>query len=175
MLDRQRVRTFLLGGLAGVVAGLLFAPRSGRETRGSLSTGADAVRERGRETIFGTRERLEERMAARRYRLPRQGGVSPRAASTGPAGEAGMPSSPGMPGAPGTEPPPEDRPRLRGVPREAPADEPFAAPPPGPETEADTEELRRRISETRSRLRERLERGPADADPGEDEAEGGER
>ena len=35
--DKQRVQSFILGGLAGLAAGLLFAPRSGRETRGSLA------------------------------------------------------------------------------------------------------------------------------------------
>jgi hypothetical protein len=165
MLDRQRVRTFLLGGLAGVVAGLLFAPRSGRETRGSLYTGAGTARERGRETLFETRERLEERLAARRYRLPEGGRapVTPRAAAPGGAQAPDDPQAA----------PPETRPHLHEVPpRDPGAGEDAAAR--GemmPDEAADPEELRRRISQTRSRLRERLRRdGPA----GGEETEHGE-
>jgi len=167
MLDRQRVRTFLLGGLAGVVAGLLFAPRSGRETRGSLYTGAGTARERGRETLFETRERLEERLAARRYRLPEGGRapVTPRAAAPGGAQAPDDPQAA----------PPEIHPHLREVPpRGDPAAGEGVAAAQGetmPNEAADPEELRRRISQTRSRLRERLRRdGPA----GGEETEHGE-
>jgi hypothetical protein len=155
MLDRQRVRTFLLGGLAGVVAGMLFAPRSGKETRGSISTGAGAVRERGRESLFETRERLEERLSARRYRSP--GGREARSAAPGAS------AVPPDVEPPLRETPPESpgaRPHLRGVPRPVEEDPAADAGAAGPPAEGvDPEDLRRRISETRSRLRARLDEG----------------
>ena len=40
MLDKQRIRAFVLGGLAGAVAGILFAPKSGKELRGSITSRA---------------------------------------------------------------------------------------------------------------------------------------
>lgn len=61
--DKQRVRSFILGGLAGLAAGILFAPRSGRETRGTLADRIWEVRERGRERYLEAQERLRERRA----------------------------------------------------------------------------------------------------------------
>jgi hypothetical protein len=151
MLDRQRVRTFLLGGLAGVIAGMLFAPRSGKETRGAMTTGAGAARERGRETLFGTRERLEERLSARRYRSPRE--REARHAAPG-AGD----DRPTEAASPAAEPHPEPRPRLHEVPRRPVGEESGGAGGTG-EAVGDPEELRRRILETRSRLRARLDEG----------------
>jgi len=173
MLDRQRVRTFLLGGLAGVVAGMLFAPRSGKETRGHLATGAGDARERGREALWGTRERLEERVAARRYRLPTEGRTAaPRGAADGAPTEevpANLRGAAGASGPPTT--PPDAHPHLRGVPRR-PEGGPSAEDVPGEGT-PDPEELRRRISETRSRLRARLERGESGGDgPGGAQSDG---
>ncbi len=66
MLDKQRLRTFLLGGAAGVLAGILLAPRSGRELRGSLANRAGEARERGRETYFDAQEQMRERLAEMR-------------------------------------------------------------------------------------------------------------
>lgn len=153
MLDRQRIRTFLLGGLAGVVAGMLFAPRSGKETRGSLTTGAGDARERGRETLFGARERLAERRAARRDRAPTDTAVvetAPRATDADPSFGADPDAGPEAPVQP-----------LREVPRYPFEDEPRGA---GASSEAgvEPEEVRRRIQETRSRLRERLARGESE-------------
>ena len=55
VLDKQRLRTFLLGGAAGIVAGILLAPRSGKELRGSVMERAGEARERSRETLFEAR------------------------------------------------------------------------------------------------------------------------
>src|ERR687893_2005418 len=63
VLDRQRLRTFVLGGAVGAILGILLAPRSGRELRGSLANKAGEARERGRETYFDAQEQMRERMA----------------------------------------------------------------------------------------------------------------
>ena len=63
VLDKQRLRTFLLGGAAGILAGILFAPRSGKELRGSVMERAGEARERGRETLFEAQERMQERLS----------------------------------------------------------------------------------------------------------------
>jgi len=75
--DKQRVQSFILGGLAGLAAGLLFAPRSGRETRGSLAERLWEARDRGRERYLDAQERLRERMAREREEGP-AGEPSPR-------------------------------------------------------------------------------------------------
>ena len=66
MLDKRRLRTFLLGGAAGILAGIFLAPRSGRELRGSIMERAGEARERGRETLFEAQERMQERLAEAR-------------------------------------------------------------------------------------------------------------
>jgi gas vesicle protein len=66
VLDKQRLRTFLLGGAAGILAGILLAPRSGREVRGSVAERAGEARERGRETLFEAQERMQERLSEAR-------------------------------------------------------------------------------------------------------------
>ncbi len=66
MLDKGRLRTFLIGGAAGLLAGVLLAPRSGRELRGSLSNRAGEARERGRESYFEVQEGMRDRVAASR-------------------------------------------------------------------------------------------------------------
>src|SRR5215208_5546424 len=63
VLDKQRLRTFLLGGAAGILAGIFLAPRSGWELRGSIMERAGEARERGRETLFEAQERMQERLA----------------------------------------------------------------------------------------------------------------
>ena len=132
-MDRQKLGTFVLGGVAGAVAGILAAPRSGRETRGSILNRAGEARERGRESYFEARERARERRSGRR----------------GPAGD----EPPGMtlgetPGgdAPSDEPAPGDARREGGFPlRAVPPEEGAASP-------EELEELRRRIESTRRRL-----------------------
>ena len=128
VLDRQRLRTFLLGGAAGILAGILLAPRSGRELRGSVMERAGEARERGRETLFEARERMQERLSE-----VREGSQQRPPESPGPHPEDAAPR----------------RSHLRDVSRE---DE-------GEEYAGRSEELRRKVRETRARLKGRLE-GP---------------
>ncbi len=130
VLDKQRLRTFLLGGAAGILAGILLAPRSGKELRGSVKERAGEARERGRETLFEARERVQERLSEARE---------------GPRPE---PSADARPDDPTTPP----RSHLRDVSRGV-EDEPV-----GRDAER-SEELRRKVRETRARLKGRLE-GP---------------
>jgi gas vesicle protein len=138
VLDRQRLRTFVLGGAVGALVGILLAPRSGKELRGSLANRAGEARERGRETYFDAQEQMRERLAEVREGS-RQG---PEVLDFGDSasGEAVKP-----------------RPYLRDVSRdvESEADEETTIP------DADrSEELRRKVRETRERLR-----GPKDGGP----------
>ena len=172
MLDKQRLTTFVLGGVAGALAGILLAPKSGRELRGSIASRAGEARERGRETYFEAQERVQERFAESRERPPQRGETTPEQAED-PLPTLGPPTAPepvlghdppaGAPaeafpetsaGAPPVPPP------LRDVswdaPRQAPGEEP------------DPEEIRRKIQETRSRLRARLEDFGNEAGPGDD-------
>jgi hypothetical protein len=112
-----------------VLAGVLLAPRSGRELRGSLSDRAGEARERGRESFFERREGMRERRAA-------------------------LFEGRGRPSAP--QDTPEEAPRPRPHLREVSVDPEGAAPGPagGSATEAErSEELRRKVRETRERLR----------------------
>jgi gas vesicle protein len=144
-VDRARLRTFLLGGAAGLLAGVLIAPRSGRELRGSLTDRAGEARERGRESFFETREEMRERRSAL---LDRRGRAAdpPRQAAP--------------------EPPPVAAPRLRDVSHdpdatvEGPAEDFVEGSTTGAER---SEELRKKVRETRERLRGKqqdLGRGP---------------
>src|SRR5687767_5775578 len=88
VLDRQRLRTFVLGGAVGALVGILLAPRSGRELRGSIANTAGEARERGRETYFEAQEQLRDRLAEARegpHQSPRVvdlGGSSPTQGET---------------------------------------------------------------------------------------------
>lgn len=164
-MDRQRLRAFLIGGVAGLLAGVIFAPRSGRELRGSIADRAGEARERSRETLFEAQERLQERRAAVREGSHRRPDVV-RDAAEGPAE-----SVTGLGGSPTPDEIVPQRPRLREVPRDAGVEER-----PGEDAGREAErsdELRRKVRETRARLRERLDggsggsgRGPEDHDPG---------
>lgn len=132
-MDRARLRTFLLGSAAGLLAGVLFAPRSGRELRGSLADRAGEARERGRESYFETREGMLERRAA--FRDGRDRTRDP------------------APAEPREEPAP-DPPRLRDV--SEGTGEPAGEAGGGAER---SEELRRKVRETRERLRGRRDLG----------------
>jgi gas vesicle protein len=140
-VDRARLRTFLLGGAAGLLAGVLIAPRSGRELRGSLTDRAGEARERGRESFFETREGMRERRSALLDRRDRP---------AEPARQAP------------TEEPTVAAPRLRDVSHDPEAI--VEAPAEGPATGAErSEELRKKVRETRERLRGKqqdLGRGP---------------
>ena len=133
MVDKQRLRTFVLGGAVGALVGILLAPRSGRELRGSLANRAGEARERGRERYFGAQEQMRDRLAEAREasRKPR-----PDVADLG--GSAPSEEEPGMP-----------RPHLRDVSKDVVG---------GTEESVDeerSEELRRKVKETRERLRGR--------------------
>ena len=124
MLDKQRLRTFLLGGAAGILAGILLAPRSGKELRGSVKERAGEARERGRETLFEAQERMQERLSEAREGAPRRPETTSSPAEDKP-----------------------QRPLLRDVSREFEGE---------PDAER-SEELRRKVRETRARLKGRLD------------------
>jgi gas vesicle protein len=132
VLDKQRLRTFLLGGAAGILAGIFLAPRSGKELRGSIMERAGEARERGRESLFEAQERMQERLAEARESSPRR----PENAES--SDQDAAPDTP-------------RRPRLRDVSRDVGESEPTGQ---GAER---SEELRRKMRETRARLKERLD------------------
>jgi gas vesicle protein len=129
--DKQRLRTFVLGGAVGALVGILLAPRSGRELRGSLANRAGEARERSRERYFGAQEQMRDRLAE-----AREGSRKPRPD----VANLGGPS-------PSEEDPDTPWPRLRDVSKDVVG---------GTEESVDeerSEELRRKIKETRERLR----------------------
>ena len=138
MLDRQRLRTFVLGGAVGALVGILLAPRSGKELRGSLANRAGEARERGRETYFDAQEQMRERLAEAREGSRGRPGVVDLGGPSPASGEAGKP-----------------RPYLRDVSRDYEAVDESSS----PDAER-SEELRRKVRETRERLR-----GPKDSGP----------
>jgi gas vesicle protein len=138
VLDRQRLRTFVLGGAVGALVGILLAPRSGKELRGSLANRAGEARERGRETYFDAQEQMRERLAEVREGSRQRPEVVDLGDSSAASEKAEV-----------------RRPYLRDVSRDA---EPQAV-----EEIADaerSEQLRRKVRETRERLR-----GPKDSGP----------
>src|SRR5215216_1667295 len=136
VLDRQRLRTFVLGGAVGALVGILLAPRSGKELRGSLANRAGEARERGRETYFDAQEQMRERLAEVREGSRQRPEVVDLGDSSPASGKAEV-----------------RRPYLRDVSRDV---EPEA-----PEEIAErSEQLRRKVKQTRERLR-----GPKDSSP----------
>jgi gas vesicle protein len=136
VLDRQRLRTFVLGGAVGARVGILLAPRSGKELRGSLANRAGEARERGRETYFDAQEQMRERLAE-----VREGSRGrPEAVDLGDSSPASGKAE-------------VRRPYLRDVSRDV---EPEAV----EEIAERSEQLRRKVRETRERLR-----GPKDSGP----------
>lgn len=172
MIDKQRIRTFILGGAVGALVGIILAPRSGRELRGSIAERAGEARDRGRENYFETQERLRERLAelgegdTGRPVGREEVSLGPEVTSDQePSAESGAESG-------------AQRPRFRGlrdVSRETREDAP-AEPQAGPQAGSTeqfedgeimgdrSEELRRKIRETRERLKRRTE------DPGDGQA-----
>ncbi len=170
MVDKQKIGAFVLGGLAGALAGIFFAPKAGKELRGSIASRAGEARERSRETYFETQERWQERISEARERSPRQvEDIRDEGASADPSFARLGPDAPG----PVIDPePPVGTPA--GTPPEPPQ-EPLQAPPPLRDVsrdmprppigeDPDPEEIRRRIQETRSRL----QRGRLDTPEPED-------
>jgi len=160
MLDKQRLGTFVLGGIAGVLAGILFAPRSGKELRGSIASHAGEARERSRETYFEAQELMRERVSEAREISFGPKETRAEGDAAGPLPRLGVARP-----MPGPEPPvetpaktPPGPPALRDVSRDVSS---WPASPP----DADPEEIRRKIQETRSRLRARLD-APRDGEDG---------
>jgi gas vesicle protein len=136
VLDRQRLRTFVLGGAVGALVGILLAPRSGKELRGSLANRAGEARERGRETYFDAQEQMRERLAEVRDGSLQRSEVGDLGDSSPSSGEA-------------------QRPYLRDVSRDVELE--------AVEEIADaerSEQLRRKVRETRERLRGPKDKGP---------------
>ena len=132
-MDKQRLRTFVLGGAVGALVGILLAPRSGRELRGSLANRAGEARERSRERYFGAQEQMRDRLAE-----AREGPRIPHSDATNLGGPSPSEEEPEMP-----------RPRLRDVSRDVVAGAKESA------DEERSEALRRKVKETRERLRGR--------------------
>jgi len=138
VLDRQRLRTFVLGGAVGALVGILLAPRSGKELRGSLANRAGEARERGRETYFDAQEQMRERLAEVREGSRQRPEVVDLGDSSPASGKAEV-----------------RRPYLRDVSRDVEAE--------AVEEIADaerSEQLRRKVRETRERLRGPKDKGP---------------
>ena len=161
MIDKQRIKTFILGGAVGALVGIILAPRSGRELRGSIAERAGDARDRGRENYFETQERLRERLAEISEGDTGRP-VGREEVSLGPEATSGQ--------EPSSEPSAQ-RPRFRGlrdVSRESQQDAPIES---GAESSGQfedggstgdrSEELRRKVQETRDRLKRRTE-GPGD-------------
>ena len=139
MLDRQRLRTFVLGGAVGALVGILLAPRSGKELRGSLANRAGEARERGRESYFEAQEQMRERLAEVREGSRQRPEVVDLDESSPASGEAETP-----------------RPYLRDVSRDV---QPEDVEETASTDEERSEELRRKVRETRERLRGPQDRG----------------
>lgn len=157
MVDKQKIGTFVLGGIAGALAGILLAPKSGKELRGSIANRAGEARERSRETYFEVQERVQERFAEARERTP-SGEEDRPVRAVGDTLPKLDPSD--------TEPLIEASPAsptLRDVSQDAPQE----VTRPASEEEPDPEEIRRKIQETRSRLRARLDAPEAEESPGD--------
>lgn len=161
MLDKQRLTTFVLGGIAGALAGILLAPKSGKELRGSMAARAGEARERGRETYFEAQERMQERLAESREHQPRPKNTRPEQASEAfsALGPETAPAEPVLGHESPSEAPPSPLP-LRDVSWNV-SSRPAAGEDP------DSEEIRRKIQETRSRLRSRLDSTGSEDSPGE--------
>ncbi len=160
MIDKQRIRTFLIGGAAGAIAGILLAPRSGRELRGSISNRAGEARERGRESYFDVGERMRERISRTRDGSPSRAPSEEETKFEPTATVGESPDNEGL------------WPPLRDVSQDAPASDPFAETDYEEEATAEetpsarSDELRRRIQETRERLgKHRSDPGGGEEDP----------
>ncbi len=56
---------FLLGAIAGVAIGFLYAPKSGRETREMLREKGSEVKEKAKEIAAKARDKVRERLAGK--------------------------------------------------------------------------------------------------------------
>lgn len=148
MIDKQRLRTFVLGGAVGALVGILLTPRTGREVRGSISDRVGEARDRGREGYFETQERLRERLAEMGESETLRSVDTEEATVGSEVGPGGEPPFAGPGGI-----------RLRGL-RDVSLDTQEHSGQTGDQPAVDrSEELRRKVRETRDRLRRRTE-GP---------------
>ena len=60
---------FLWGALLGAGIALLFAPRSGRETRAELASGARRLKETAQETVRGVQESVQDAVEGVRHQV----------------------------------------------------------------------------------------------------------
>ncbi len=149
-MNRQRLRTFVLGGLVGALASAFLTPRSAKELRGSIANRAGEVRERVRESYFEAQERMQERLAEVRERSSGRGEeIYSVREDVDPLPRLGTERSE-------SEPSP-----LRDVSRHIPR----------PESGGDREEIRRKIQETRSRLQAQLRASPGNQGVGDTTSE----
>lgn len=155
-MDQRRLRTFLIGGAIGALAGILLAPRSGRELRGSIANRAGEARERSRESYFQAQERMQERLSSARECSPRTHDLKNEPLKNepfaGPANAAATPEAEPETAAPRAPLRDVSWDARRGTSDEEPSVEPGENP----------GELRRRVRETRERLRARLDEGRED-------------
>ncbi|MBA3423935.1 MAG: YtxH domain-containing protein, partial [Rubrobacter sp.] len=142
--------TFLFGGAIGALAGILLAPRSGRELRGSIMDRAGEARERSRESYFQAQEQMQERLASARDGS-RRSAEPEKEILVGPSEVSTSARS---------APAETSRPPLRDVSWDARRE--LA----GEYAEEPPENLRQRVRETRARLRARLDE-PVRPDPEE--------
>lgn len=159
MVDKQKIGTFVLGGVAGALAGILLTPKSGKELRGSMANRAGEARERSRETYFEAQERVQERFAEARERASRREGDRPVQAVGDSLLNLDSPDAESLSESP-VESPPASFP-LRDVSRNAPQEMTWPV-----SEKPDPEKIRRKIQETRSRLRARLEIPEAEGSSG---------
>jgi hypothetical protein len=150
MVDKQKIRTFVLGGVAGALAGILLTPKSGKELRGSIANRAGEAQ-----------ERVQERFAEAREHAPRGEEDRPIRTVEDSLPRLGSPDAEPLIDSPVASPPASFP--LREVSRGAPQE----VTRPVSEEKPDPEEIRRKIQETRSRLRARLETPEAEGLSGE--------
>ncbi len=68
--DTQNVMvTSLLAGIAGATLGILFAPRSGKETRERMGAVAADAKQRAKRELETKRERLGEKLSSTKDRM----------------------------------------------------------------------------------------------------------
>lgn len=150
---KKRLGTFLLGGAVGALAGLFLAPKSGKDLRDTIISRTEEAAERGREAYFETQDRVAERVAEVRDQVFSQATPSMDEAQH----EMQV-----------DEPPDKDafEDAVNAVNSvtaddEAPGQkEPLQAP--EPYSSGKSEELLKKIEETRARLRQQLKGSPAE-------------
>lgn len=54
------IKGFIIGSLIGAVAGILYAPKSGKETREDIGKSADELLEKAKERYDEAREKIEK-------------------------------------------------------------------------------------------------------------------